>query len=61
MVLGMEQDVQDILETSQNIVWNKGEWVLQGIHQMTKMTVVTNDYDQIVFFVSSGALGGIFF
>uniref|UniRef100_A0A8C6CP56 5-hydroxytryptamine receptor 3C n=1 Tax=Moschus moschiferus TaxID=68415 RepID=A0A8C6CP56_MOSMO len=52
MVLGMEQDVREILETSQNIVWNKGEWVLQGIHQMTKMTVGTNDYDQIVFYVA---------
>ncbi|XDB46775.1 hypothetical protein AB1E18_000390 [Capra hircus] len=39
MVLGMEQDVQEILETTQNIVWSKGEWVLQSIHQMTKMTV----------------------
>uniref|UniRef100_A0A452G6L1 Neurotransmitter-gated ion-channel ligand-binding domain-containing protein n=1 Tax=Capra hircus TaxID=9925 RepID=A0A452G6L1_CAPHI len=48
MVLGMEQDVQEILETTQNIVWSKGEWVLQSIHQMTKMT------DQIVFYMSSG-------
>lgn len=61
MVLGMEQDVQAILEISQNIIWNKGEWVLQGIHQMMKMTAGTNGYDQIVFYVSSGALGGIFF
>ncbi|ELR46260.1 5-hydroxytryptamine receptor 3C [Bos mutus] len=52
MVLGMEQDVQEILETSQNIIWNKGEWVLQGIHQMMKMTAGTNGYDQIVFYVA---------
>ncbi|XP_070647083.1 5-hydroxytryptamine receptor 3C-like [Bos indicus] len=52
MVLGMEQDVQEILETSQNIIWNKGEWVLQGIHQMMKMTAGTNDYNQIVFYVA---------
>uniref|UniRef100_A0A8C0CQW0 Neurotransmitter-gated ion-channel ligand-binding domain-containing protein n=1 Tax=Balaenoptera musculus TaxID=9771 RepID=A0A8C0CQW0_BALMU len=34
-----------------------GEWVLQGIHQrMMKMTVGTNEYDQIIFYVSSGPL-----
>lgn len=60
MVLGMEEDVQEILKTSQNIVWSKGEWVLQAIHQrMMKMPVGTNEYDQIIY-VSSGALDEIF-
>ncbi|XP_068401533.1 LOW QUALITY PROTEIN: 5-hydroxytryptamine receptor 3C-like [Eschrichtius robustus] len=53
MVLGMEQDVQEILKTSQNVVWSKGERVLQGIHQrMMKMTVGTSEYDQIIFYVT---------
>uniref|UniRef100_A0A8D0P308 5-hydroxytryptamine receptor 3C n=1 Tax=Sus scrofa TaxID=9823 RepID=A0A8D0P308_PIG len=53
MVLGMEQDVQEISKTSQNVVWSKGEWVLQGIHQRMKMTTVgTNEYNQIVFYVA---------
>uniref|UniRef100_A0A8C9BBM0 5-hydroxytryptamine receptor 3C n=1 Tax=Phocoena sinus TaxID=42100 RepID=A0A8C9BBM0_PHOSS len=42
MVLGMEEDVQEILKTSQNVVWSKGERVLQAIHQrMMKMPVGT--------------------
>uniref|UniRef100_A0A8C6ATL5 5-hydroxytryptamine receptor 3C n=1 Tax=Monodon monoceros TaxID=40151 RepID=A0A8C6ATL5_MONMO len=43
MVLGMEEDVQEILKTSQNVVWSKGEWVLQAIHQrMMKMPGVAS-------------------
>ena len=61
MVLGMEQDVQEISKTSQNVVWSEGGWVLQGIHQRMKMTTVgTNEYNQIVFYVSSGARIGTF-
>lgn len=61
MVLGMEEDVQEILKTSQNVVWSKGERVLQASHQrMMKMPVGTNEYDQIIFYVSSGALDEIF-
>eukprot|EP00069_Balaena_mysticetus_P017208 bmy_10432T0 len=57
MVLGMEQDVQEILKTSQNVVWSKGEWVLQGIRQrMMKMTVGTNEYDQIIFYAQAQPL-----
>nr|XP_031537289.1 5-hydroxytryptamine receptor 3E-like [Vicugna pacos] len=53
MVLGMDKDVQEILKTSQNIIWSKGEWVLQGIHQrMKKTTMGTNEYDKIIFHVA---------
>ncbi|XP_057595768.1 5-hydroxytryptamine receptor 3C-like [Hippopotamus amphibius kiboko] len=53
MVLGMEQDVQEISKTSQNIIGNKGEWVLQGIHQrMKKTTVGTNVFNKIIFYVA---------
>ncbi|KAB1284197.1 5-hydroxytryptamine receptor 3C [Camelus dromedarius] len=53
MVLGMDKDVQEILKTSQNIIWSKGEWVLQGIHQRMKKTAMgTNEYDQIIFHVA---------
>lgn len=62
MVLGMEKEVQKISSTSQNLIQSKGEWVLLSIHQRKmKMTVNANQYDQIVFYVSSGALVMIFF
>lgn len=61
MVLGMEKEVQEILNMSQNLIQKQGEWVLLGIHQTaSKMTVGTNQYNQIVFYVSSGALVVIF-
>ncbi|XP_032195083.1 5-hydroxytryptamine receptor 3C-like [Mustela erminea] len=53
VVLGMEKKVQEISNTSQNLIRSKGEWVLLGIHQrMMKMTVGTNQYDQIIFHVA---------
>uniref|UniRef100_A0A8C7B859 5-hydroxytryptamine receptor 3C n=1 Tax=Neovison vison TaxID=452646 RepID=A0A8C7B859_NEOVI len=53
VVLGMEKKVQEISNTSQNLIRSKGEWVLLGIHQrMMKMTVGTNQYDQIIFYVA---------
>ena len=61
VVLGVEKKVQEISNTSQNLIRSKGEWVLLGIHQrMMKMTVGTNQYDQIIFYVSSGAVVVIF-
>lgn len=61
MVLGMEKEVQEILNMSQNLIQKQGEWVLLGIHQTaSKMAVGTNQYNQIVFYVSSGALVVIF-
>uniref|UniRef100_A0A8C0JNL3 5-hydroxytryptamine receptor 3C-like n=1 Tax=Canis lupus dingo TaxID=286419 RepID=A0A8C0JNL3_CANLU len=53
MVLGMEKKVQEISDTSRNLIRSKGEWVLLNIHQrMVKMTVGTNQYDQIIFYVA---------
>ena len=61
MVLGMEKKVQEISDTSRNLIRSKGEWVLLNIHQrMVKMTVGTNQYDQIIFYVSSGAMVVVF-
>lgn len=61
MVLGMEKEVQEISNISQNLIQNKGEWILLDIHQSTtKMTVDNSQYDQITFYVSSGALVVIF-
>ncbi|XP_006869864.1 PREDICTED: 5-hydroxytryptamine receptor 3C-like [Chrysochloris asiatica] len=52
MVLGMENKVQEISNTSLNLIRSKGEWVLLSIHQRAKkMTVGTNQYDQIIFYV----------
>ncbi|XP_077610690.1 5-hydroxytryptamine receptor 3C-like isoform X1 [Crocuta crocuta] len=53
MLLGMEKKVQEISNTSQDLIRSKGEWVLLGIHQrMMKMSVGTNQYDQIIFYVA---------
>uniref|UniRef100_A0A8C4M4A7 5-hydroxytryptamine receptor 3C n=1 Tax=Equus asinus asinus TaxID=83772 RepID=A0A8C4M4A7_EQUAS len=53
MVLGMEKEVQEILNMSQNLIQKQGEWVLLGIHQTaSKMTVGTNQYNQIVFYLA---------
>lgn len=61
MVLGVEKQVWEISNTSQNLIQSRGEWVLLGIHQRTvKMTVDTDQYDQIIFYVSSGALAVTF-
>lgn len=61
MVLGMEKDMQEILNTSWNLIRSKEEWVLLGTHQrMRKITMDTNQYDQIIFYVNSGALFEIF-
>ncbi|KAF3827360.1 hypothetical protein GH733_002846 [Mirounga leonina] len=51
VILGMEKKAQEILNTSKSLIRSKGEWVLLGIHQrMMKMTVGTNQYDQIIFY-----------
>ncbi|XP_036099392.1 5-hydroxytryptamine receptor 3C-like [Molossus molossus] len=53
MILGMEKEVWEISNTSQNLIQNKGEWMLLDIHQrMVKMTVGTNQYNQIIFYVA---------
>lgn len=58
LVLGTEKEIQELSNISQNLIQSKGEWVLLGIHQTAeKMIVGTNQYDQITFYVSSGALG----
>uniref|UniRef100_A0A8C9AJ57 5-hydroxytryptamine receptor 3C n=1 Tax=Prolemur simus TaxID=1328070 RepID=A0A8C9AJ57_PROSS len=53
MVLGMETEVQELSNTSRNLTQSKGEWVLLGITQRAiKMTVSSNQYDQIIFYVA---------
>lgn len=61
LVLGLMKEVQEISNTSQNVMQNKGEWTLLDIHQRkVKMTMGTNQYDEIIFYVSSGVLVLIF-
>ncbi|KAM5279233.1 5-hydroxytryptamine receptor 3C-like [Hipposideros larvatus] len=53
MALGLEKEVQEISNTSQNLIQSKGEWALLGIYQkQMKMTVDTSQYDQIIFYVA---------
>lgn len=57
MLLGMDKEVWDITDTSRDIGHTQGEWELLGINKATpKMSVGTNLYDQIIFYVSSEAL-----
>ena len=54
--LGMENEVWEIADTSQDIIQTHGEWELLGINKATpKKSVGTNLYDQIIFYVSSEA------
>ncbi|XP_037380435.1 5-hydroxytryptamine receptor 3E-like isoform X2 [Talpa occidentalis] len=53
MLLGMEKEVWEITDTSQDIVQTHGEWELLGINKATqKMSVGSNLYDQIIFYVA---------
>lgn len=50
--LGMEKEVWEITDTSQDIIQTHGEWELLGINKATpKKSVGTNLYDQIIFYV----------
>ncbi|XP_078206245.1 5-hydroxytryptamine receptor 3E isoform X1 [Callithrix jacchus] len=53
MLLGMEKEVWEITDTSQDILQAHGEWELLGINKATaKMSVGANLYDQIAFHVA---------
>ncbi|XP_045859347.1 5-hydroxytryptamine receptor 3E-like isoform X2 [Meles meles] len=53
MLLGMEKEVWEIADTSQDIVQTHGEWELLGINKSTpKMSLGTSLYDQIMFYVA---------
>ncbi|XP_060026966.1 5-hydroxytryptamine receptor 3C [Erinaceus europaeus] len=53
MVLSMEKEVQEISNTSKNLIRSKGAWVLLGIQQRTRrVSFGTNQYDQITFYVA---------
>ncbi|XP_064135456.1 5-hydroxytryptamine receptor 3E-like [Loxodonta africana] len=53
MLLGMEKEVWEIADTSRDIVQTHGEWELLSINKSTlKMSVGTNIYDQIMFYVA---------
>ena len=50
--LGMENEVWEIADTSQDIIQTHGEWELLGINKATpKMSVGTSLFDQIMFYV----------
>ncbi|XP_059019309.1 5-hydroxytryptamine receptor 3E-like isoform X2 [Mustela lutreola] len=53
MLLGMEKEVWEIADTSQDIIQTHGEWELLGINKSTpKMSLGTSLYDQIMFYVA---------
>nr|XP_002814393.2 5-hydroxytryptamine receptor 3E isoform X2 [Pongo abelii] len=53
MLLGMEKEVWEITDASQNILQTHGEWELLGINKATaKLSRGGNLYDQIVFYVA---------
>ena len=53
MLLGMEKEVWEIVDTSRDIVRTQGEWELLGINRATpKMSVGSSLFDQIMFYVS---------
>ncbi|XP_006869863.1 PREDICTED: 5-hydroxytryptamine receptor 3C-like [Chrysochloris asiatica] len=53
MLLGMDKEVWEITNTSRNIIQTQGEWELLGINKATpKMSVGSNLYDQIMFYVA---------
>ena len=53
MLLGMDKEVWEITDTSRNIIRTQGEWELLGINKATPtMSVGSNLYDQIMFYVS---------
>ncbi|XP_006160815.1 5-hydroxytryptamine receptor 3C [Tupaia chinensis] len=53
MLLGMEKELWEIVDTSQDVVRTQGEWVLLGINKATpKMSVGSSLFDQIMFYVA---------
>ncbi|KAL2804768.1 5-hydroxytryptamine receptor 3C precursor [Daubentonia madagascariensis] len=53
MLLGMDKEVWEITDTSRDIIRTQGEWELLGINKATpKMSVGSNLYDQIMFYVA---------
>ncbi|KAK2090793.1 5-hydroxytryptamine receptor 3C [Saguinus oedipus] len=53
MLLGMDKEVWEITDTSRNVIRTQGEWELLGINKATpKMSVGSNLYDQIMFYVA---------
>ncbi|XP_012668864.1 5-hydroxytryptamine receptor 3C [Otolemur garnettii] len=53
MLLGMDKEVWEITDTSQDIVRTQGEWELLGISKATpRMFVGSSLYDQIMFYVA---------
>ncbi|XP_075411984.1 5-hydroxytryptamine receptor 3C-like [Tenrec ecaudatus] len=53
LLLGMEKEVWEITDTSRDIIQTQGEWELLGINKASpKMSVGSNLYDQLVFYVA---------
>ncbi|XP_045859345.1 5-hydroxytryptamine receptor 3C-like isoform X3 [Meles meles] len=53
MLLGMEKEVWEIVDTSRDVVRTQGEWELLGINKATpKMSVGSSLFDQIMFYVA---------
>uniref|UniRef100_G1MG13 5-hydroxytryptamine receptor 3C n=1 Tax=Ailuropoda melanoleuca TaxID=9646 RepID=G1MG13_AILME len=53
MLLGMEKELWEIVDTSRDIVRTQGEWELLGINKATpKMSVGSSLFDQIMFYVA---------
>ncbi|XP_074043716.1 5-hydroxytryptamine receptor 3C-like [Macrotis lagotis] len=53
MLLGMDKDVWEIVDTSQHLIQTQGEWRLLGISKSSpKLAVGSSLYDQIMFYVA---------
>ncbi|XP_006738214.1 5-hydroxytryptamine receptor 3C [Leptonychotes weddellii] len=53
MLLGLEKEVWEIVDTSRDIIRTQGEWELLGINKATpKLSVGSSLFDQIMFYVA---------
>uniref|UniRef100_A0A7N4PIA0 5-hydroxytryptamine receptor 3E n=1 Tax=Sarcophilus harrisii TaxID=9305 RepID=A0A7N4PIA0_SARHA len=61
MLLGMEKELWEIVDTSHNLIKTQGEWELLGISKATpKLAVGSNLYDQIMFHVAIKRRPGLY-
>ncbi|XP_043859563.1 5-hydroxytryptamine receptor 3C-like [Dromiciops gliroides] len=61
MLLGMEKELWEIVDTSRNLIMTQGEWELLGINKATpKMSVGSSLYDQIMFHVAIKRRPGLY-
>uniref|UniRef100_A0A5F8GNF7 5-hydroxytryptamine receptor 3E n=1 Tax=Monodelphis domestica TaxID=13616 RepID=A0A5F8GNF7_MONDO len=61
MLLGMEKELWEIVDTSRNLIKTQGEWELLAINKATpKLAVGSSLYDQIMFHVAIRRRPGLY-